>query len=101
MDCAFAVTGGIGERELADEYKAQGDDYNAIMIQAVADRLAEAFAEYMHEKVRKEIWGYSADEALSNDDLIREKYQGITTSSRLSSLSRAHGKRRVVGATRG
>ncbi|GAJ72859.1 LOW QUALITY PROTEIN: 5-methyltetrahydrofolate-homocysteine methyltransferase [Vibrio sp. JCM 18904] len=74
---AFAVTGGIGERELADEYKAQGDDYNAIMIQAVADRLAEAFAEYLHERVRKEIWGYAADEDLSNDDLIREKYQGI------------------------
>ncbi|USD65035.1 methionine synthase [Vibrio sp. SCSIO 43136] len=74
---AFAVTGGVGERELADEYKAQGDDYNAIMVQAVADRLAEAFAEYLHEKVRKEIWGYSADEDLSNDDLIREKYQGI------------------------
>ncbi len=72
----FAVTGGIGERELADEYKANGDDYNAIMIQAVADRLAEAFAEYLHEKVRKEIWGYAADEDLSNDDLIREKYQG-------------------------
>lgn len=74
---AFAVTGGIGERELADAYKAAGDDYNAIMIQAVADRLAEAFAEYLHEQVRKEIWGYSADEDLSNDDLIREKYQGI------------------------
>ncbi|MDW6002047.1 methionine synthase [Vibrio mangrovi] len=74
---AFAVTGGIGERELADAYKAKGDDYNAIMIQAVADRLAEAFAEYLHEKVRKEIWGYSADENLSNDDLVREKYQGI------------------------
>ncbi|HHC6650456.1 TPA: methionine synthase [Vibrio parahaemolyticus] len=74
---AFAVTGGIGERELADEYKAQGDDYNAIMIQAVADRLAEAFAEYLHERVRKEIWGYAADENLSNDELIREKYQGI------------------------
>ena len=74
---AFAVTGGIGERELADEYKAQGDDYNAIMIQAVADRLAEAFAEYLHERVRKDIWGYAADEALSNEDLIREKYQGI------------------------
>ena len=69
---AFAVTGGIGERELADKFKAQGDDYNAIMIQAVADRLAEAFAEYLHEMVRKEIWGYSQDEALSNDDLIRE-----------------------------
>ncbi len=74
---AFAVTGGIGERELADEYKAQGDDYNAIMIQAVGDRLAEAFAEYLHEKVRKEIWGYASDENLSNEELIREKYQGI------------------------
>ncbi|MGR5064773.1 methionine synthase [Photobacterium sp. DNB22_13_2] len=74
---AFAVTGGIGERELADAYKAAGDDYNAIMIQAVADRLAEAFAEYLHEQVRKDIWGYSQDEDLSNDDLIREKYQGI------------------------
>ncbi|KLV03671.1 methionine synthase [Photobacterium ganghwense] len=74
---AFAVTGGIGERELADKFKALGDDYNAIMVQAVADRLAEAFAEYLHEQVRKEIWGYSPDEALSNDELIREKYQGI------------------------
>ncbi|MDN3617810.1 methionine synthase [Vibrio gallaecicus] len=73
----FAVTGGIGERELADEYKANGDDYNAIMIQAVADRLAEAFAEYLHKEVRKNIWGYSPDENLTNDDLIREKYQGI------------------------
>lgn len=74
---AFAVTGGIGERELADEFKAKGDDYNAIMVQAVADRLAEAFAEYLHEQVRREIWGYAPDEDLSNDDLIREKYQGI------------------------
>nr|WP_275440653.1 methionine synthase [Vibrio sp. Of7-15] len=74
---AFAVTGGIGERELADQFKAQGDDYNAIMIQAVADRLAEAFAECLHETVRKEIWGYAADEDLNNEDLIREKYQGI------------------------
>ncbi|MGI9889497.1 methionine synthase [Vibrio chagasii] len=73
----FAVTGGIGERELADEYKDNGDDYNAIMIQAVADRLAEAFAEYLHQEVRKDIWGYAPDEDLSNDDLIREKYQGI------------------------
>ncbi|HAS8519093.1 TPA: methionine synthase [Vibrio vulnificus] len=74
---AFAVTGGVNERELADQFKAQGDDYNAIMIQAVADRLAEAFAEYLHERVRKEIWGYAADENLSNKELIREKYQGI------------------------
>ncbi|MDV7105964.1 methionine synthase [Vibrio sp. TH_r3] len=73
----FAVTGGIGERELADKYKAAGDDYNAIMVQAVADRLAEAFAEYLHQKVRTEIWGYAPDENLSNEDLIREKYQGI------------------------
>lgn len=74
---AFAVTGGIGERALADKYKAQGDDYNAIMIQAVADRLAEAFAEYLHECIRRDIWGYASDEALSKPDLIREKYQGI------------------------
>ncbi|PSU21840.1 methionine synthase [Photobacterium kishitanii] len=74
---AFAVTGGIGEYEIAAQFKAQGDDYNAIMIQAVADRLAEAFAECMHQIVRKEIWGYAADEDLANDDLIREKYQGI------------------------
>ncbi|EID4425342.1 methionine synthase [Vibrio vulnificus] len=74
---AFAVTGGVNERELAEQFKAQGDDYNAIMIQAVADRLAEAFAEYLHERVRKEIWGYAADENLSNEELIREKYQGI------------------------
>lgn len=74
---AFAVTGGINERELADQLKAQGDDYNAIMVQAVADRLAEAFAEYLHQVIRKEIWGYAANESLSNDELIREKYQGI------------------------
>ncbi|CAM3724580.1 Methionine synthase [Vibrio aerogenes CECT 7868] len=74
---AFAVTAGIGERELSDAYKAAGDDYNAIMIQAVADRLAEAFAEYLHERIRKDIWGYATDEHLSQDELIREKYQGI------------------------
>ena len=74
---AFAVTGGIGEHEIAAQFKAQGDDYNAIMMQAVADRLAEAFAECMHQIVRKDLWGYAADEDLKNDDLIREKYQGI------------------------
>ncbi|EAS63621.1 methionine synthase [Photobacterium angustum] len=74
---AFAVTGGIGEYDIAEQFKAKGDDYNAIMVQAVADRLAEAFAECMHEMVRKDIWGYAADENLNNDDLIREKYQGI------------------------
>lgn len=74
---AFAVTGGIGERELADSYKEQGDDYNAIMVQAVADRLAEAFAEYLHQQVRVKHWGYAPNEQLDNEDLIREKYQGI------------------------
>ncbi|MFC3095021.1 methionine synthase [Alteromonas sediminis] len=74
---AFAVTAGIGENELAAYYEAQGDDYNAIMVKAVADRLAEAFAEYLHEQVRKVYWGFSPNEDLSNEDLIREKYQGI------------------------
>jgi len=74
---AFAVTGGIGERAVAERYKANNDDYNAILVQAVCDRLAEAFAEYLHQKTRKEYWGFAADEKLENDDLIREKYQGI------------------------
>ena len=74
---AFAVTGGIGEDELAKHYEDQGDDYNSIMVKAIADRLAEAFAEYLHQQVRTQYWGYAPDETLSNDDLIREKYQGI------------------------
>ncbi|MCW8092854.1 methionine synthase [Alteromonas sp. ASW11-130] len=74
---AFAVTAGIGEDQIADKYRSEGDDYNAIMVKAVADRLAEAFAEYLHERVRKDIWGYAADEHFDNDALIREKYQGI------------------------
>ncbi|MCQ8849561.1 methionine synthase [Alteromonas stellipolaris] len=74
---AFAVTGGIGEDELADSFIKAGDDYNGIMVKAVADRLAEAFAEYLHEQVRKVYWGYAESEDLTNDDLIREKYQGI------------------------
>ncbi|MEP7706316.1 methionine synthase [Paraglaciecola sp. 25GB23A] len=74
---AFAVTAGIGEDELAQHYIDDGDDYNGIMVKALADRLAEAFAEYLHEQVRKEIWGFAAQENLSNDELIREKYQGI------------------------
>ncbi|WP_082633283.1 methionine synthase [Lacimicrobium alkaliphilum] len=74
---AFAVTAGIGEEELAEAHKQNGDDYNAIMVKAVADRLAEAFAEYLHKKVRKEFWGYAPNESLDNAALIREKYQGI------------------------
>ncbi len=74
---AFAVSGGFGESGLAEGFKAAGDDYNAILVQAVCDRLAEAFAEYLHEQVRTDYWGYAPDEALSNEDLIRENYQGI------------------------
>ncbi|WP_417605513.1 methionine synthase [Oceanimonas baumannii] len=73
----FAVTGGIGEDDIVKRYKDAHDDYNAIMASAVADRLAEAFAEYMHLKVRREYWGYAPDEDLDNESLIREKYQGI------------------------
>ncbi|WP_017218985.1 methionine synthase [Pseudoalteromonas sp. NJ631] len=74
---AFAVTGGLEEDDLADAFDAKQDDYNKIMIKAVADRLAEAFAEYLHEQVRKVHWGFAADEVLSNEELIRENYQGI------------------------
>ncbi|GAA3542226.1 methionine synthase [Zobellella aerophila] len=74
---AFAVTGGIGEDDIIRRYKEAHDDYNAIMASAVADRLAEAFAEYMHLLVRREYWGYDPEESLSNDELIREKYRGI------------------------
>jgi len=74
---AFAVTTGIGADELAAEYEAQHDDYNAIMVKALADRLAEAFAERLHEQVRREHWGYAADEHLDNESLIKEKYRGI------------------------
>jgi 5-methyltetrahydrofolate--homocysteine methyltransferase len=73
----FAVTAGIGLEKLIAKYKAEHDDYKEIMAKALADRLAEAFAELMHEKVRKELWGYANDEKWSNDDLIKEKYQGI------------------------
>jgi 5-methyltetrahydrofolate--homocysteine methyltransferase len=73
---AFAVTSGIGLKELCDSYRANHDDYNAIMAEALADRLAEAFAECLHKRVRKE-WGYGCSENLSNDDLIHEKYRGI------------------------
>jgi len=72
----FAVTSGIGLKELCDGFRAQNDDYNAIMAEAIADRLAEAFAECLHKRVREE-WGYGCGEGLSNADLIQEKYRGI------------------------
>ncbi|MFC3396843.1 methionine synthase [Brenneria rubrifaciens] len=74
---AFAVTGGLEEGVLADQWEARHDDYNKIMVKALSDRLAEAFAEYLHEWVRKVYWGYAAYENLGNDELIRESYQGI------------------------
>jgi len=73
----FVVTAGIGEEKHLDAFRAAKDDYSAILLSALADRLAEAFAERMHEKVRKEFWGYAADENLGNDELIKEAYQGI------------------------
>ena len=73
---AFAVTTGIGLKELCDRFKAENDDYNAIMAEAIADRLAEAFAECLHKQARED-WGYGRDESLSNADLIHEKYRGI------------------------
>jgi 5-methyltetrahydrofolate--homocysteine methyltransferase len=74
---AFTVTAGLGEDEVAARFKAANDDYTAIMIKALADRLAEAFAECLHQRVRKEFWGYSPQEQLGNADLIGEKYRGI------------------------
>jgi 5-methyltetrahydrofolate--homocysteine methyltransferase len=74
---AFACAAGFGIDPIVAKYEADHDDYNSIMIKAVADRLAEATAEYLHEKVRKEFWGYAAAEELTNEQLIKEKYQGI------------------------
>ena len=74
---AFCVTTGFGVDAWAAEFEKNLDDYNSIMVKALADRFAEAFAEYLHEKVRKEIWGYAADETLSAEDMIAETYKGI------------------------
>lgn len=73
----FAVTAGLGIEALVKQYEEDHDDYRAILIKAVADRLAEALAEWLHEKVRREYWGYDSGEALTNDELIKEKYRGI------------------------
>ena len=76
MGC-FCVSTGFGTKALADDFEANNDDYNSIMIKALADRLAEAFAEYLHKEVRVHHWGYAANEQLSNDELIKESYKGI------------------------
>ncbi|MBF9222905.1 methionine synthase [Hymenobacter sp. BT662] len=73
----FAVTAGIGIEKLLDQYAADHDDYSSIMVKALADRLAEAFAERLHERVRREFWGYAPDEHLTNEDLVQEKYRGV------------------------
>lgn len=73
----FAVTAGLGIDKKVKQFEADHDDYSAIMLKALADRLAEAFAERLHQRVRTELWGYAADEALGNEDLIAEKYRGI------------------------
>ena len=73
----FAVTAGVGIEPLVEQYEKEHDDYNSIMIKAVADRLAEAFAELMHKKIRTELWGYATSETFDNESLIKEKYQGI------------------------
>jgi len=74
---AFCVTAGFGTAELAKQYEEANDDYNAIMVKALADRLAEAYAEYLHEQVRRQHWGYAAEEQLDNEALIKESYKGI------------------------
>ena len=74
---AFAVTTGLGIEKWVQHFQDQQDDYSAIMLKAIADRLAEAFAEHLHERVRKEYWGYAKEEALDNEALIKEKYKGI------------------------
>merc|ERR1712070_1144087 len=74
---AFAVSCGFGCEEVCTKLRKENDDYKGIMMEAIADRLAEAFAELLHAKMRKELWGYAADEALSTEDLLKTKYQGI------------------------
>ncbi len=73
----FVVTGGLGAEELVSKYEAVGDDYSAIMVKALADRLAESFAEHLHLRIRREFWGYAPDEQLDNPALIHERYRGI------------------------
>jgi 5-methyltetrahydrofolate--homocysteine methyltransferase len=73
----FALTAGIGEEAIAERFTRANDDYSKIMVKALADRLAEAFAEHMHARVRREFWGYAGNEALSQEELLRESYRGI------------------------
>ncbi len=92
------MTGGLEEDALADAFEAQHDDYNKIMVKALADRLAEAFAEYLHERVRKVYWGYAPNENLSNEELIRENYQWHPSGTGLPGLPGTYGKSHHLGA---
>jgi 5-methyltetrahydrofolate--homocysteine methyltransferase len=80
----FVVTAGLEEVRIAEKFERANDDYRSILVKALADRIAEAFAERMHQRVRKEFWAYAPDEAISNEDLVREEYRGIRPGARLS-----------------
>ena len=87
---AFVVTAGIGEDAVADRFKNANDDYSSILCKALADRLAEAFAERMHQRVRKEFWGYAPDETLAAEDLILEKIRRHPSGAGLSGPARSY-----------
>ena len=97
---AFVVTAGIGEDAIADRFKHANDDYSSIMVKALADRLAEAFAERMHQSVRKEFWGYAADETLSNAELIAREIPRHPPGAGLSGAARPHREGHAVPAAR-
>ena len=97
----FAVTSGLGIEKKLAEFESAKDDYNAIMLKALADRLAEAFAEWLHAKVRRELWGYAKGEALDTTALIREEYRGIRPAPRLSGVSRSCRQGAAVRGTAG
>ncbi len=91
----FAVTSGINTELYENIFESSEDDYSLIMVKAITDRLAEAFAEYMHDRIRQDLWGYQT-EKLSNEAMIKEKYQGNKACSRISGLSRAHCEKRYL-----
>jgi 5-methyltetrahydrofolate--homocysteine methyltransferase len=97
---AFAVTAGLGVTERIMALKAENDDYSAILLESLADRLAEAFAERLHQRVRTEYWGHAADETLDNEALIAEKYDGIRPAPGLPGLPRAHREADDLAAAR-
>jgi 5-methyltetrahydrofolate--homocysteine methyltransferase len=90
----FCVTAGFGADEVAAKYNEENDDYNSIMVKALADRFAEAYAEFLHYKIRKEYWGYASDENLNNEQMIKEEYKG-TSCTRISCLSGSPGKNMI------